>query len=137
MDVDDLDDDEEKHWHWCPHKHHHDTRSVRVSTSAKIGQTFTFVAVNDDASGNVDPNAIDSWAEVDSTGAPASTGFIGPLTPGTPSSTATASAVAAGSGFVAATGSDPDGNAVVSPPYPFTVLADTDVTQVIVSGSAA
>ena len=106
-----------------------------MSVSAKIGQAFTFVAVNDDASGQVDPNAIDSWAEVDSTGAPASSGFIGPLTAS--GNSATAPAVAAGSGFVAATGTDPDGNAVTSAPFPFVVLAATDVTQVIVSGSAA
>jgi len=122
---------------WKRKKHHHkkDVTEIRVSTTAKVGQVFTFTAVNDDPSGQVDPNAIDSWAEVDSAGNPASTGFIGPLSAGTDQ--ATAPALVAGSGFVAATGKDPDGNSVTSPPYPFVVLADTDVSQVIVSGSAA
>ena len=106
-----------------------------MSVSAKVGQTFTFTAVNDDAAGAADPNAIDSWAEVDSTGAAASSGFIGAITAS--GASATAPAVAAGSGFVAATATDPDGNVVASPPFAFTVLAATDTTQVIVSGTAA
>lgn len=115
-----------------------------MAITKQVGETITFTAQDLDAASGVDPNATNTWLEVDgaldadgnSTGVSASTGFIGSLSAsGNP---ATATADAAGSTFVASLATDPDGNTKWSPPYAVTIEAaapSTDTTSVVISAA--
>ena len=116
-----------------------------MAITKTVGETITFTAQDLDASGATDPNATNTWLEVDgavdaegrSTGVAASTGFISGLSAsGNP---ATATAEAAGSTFVASHAEDPDNpTGVWSAPFAVTVtpaLAATDTVTVDVTAA--
>lgn len=118
-----------------------------MAITAPVGKTFTFTASDLDKAGDADPNASNTWAEVDgavddagrSTGVLASSGFIGALSQN--GLTATAEAIAAGDAFVASAATDPDNPSVPiwSAPYAVTViaLADTDTVTVEITATVA
>lgn len=119
-----------------------------MAITAPVGKTFTFTASDLDATGAPDPNASNTWAEVDgavdangrSTGVLASSGFIGALAQNGLS--ATADAIAEGEAFVASQATDPDNptGGVWSAPYAVTVtpaLAATDTVTVEITASVA
>jgi hypothetical protein len=111
--------------------------------AGRTGQILTLLAVADDAAGQDDALAVITWAEVDgavdadgnSTGIAAASGVLSSLAGSGTSCTATA--VAAGSAFVAAIATDPDGNVKLSPPFAVAVVAGGDAATVTVTASFA